>query len=84
VQVRAGLAVRASGTASLGASTESFVDNGFDGACAAATFNAAAEATIDLPGIAEKIVRSADGLADIVVAEDVAGTDNHKTGKTLR
>jgi hypothetical protein len=77
-------AVRASGLAGLGAGAESLVNDGFDRARASATFDAAAEAAIDLPGVARKLFRRADGMADIVVAEDVAGTNNHENGKTLR
>jgi hypothetical protein len=66
--------------AGLGASTESLVNDGFDGARASATFGAATEAAIDLLGIARKVFRSVDGTTDIVVAEDVAGTNNHKDG----
>ena len=76
---RAGLAVRTSGTAGLGAGTERLVNNGLDGARASAAFGAATEAAIDLLGIARKLFSSTDGVADIVVAEDVAGTNNHET-----
>jgi hypothetical protein len=72
------LAVRASGTAGLGAGAQRLVDDGFDGARAPAAFGAAAEAAVNLLGIARKSIRGADSTADIVVAEDVAGTDNHK------
>jgi hypothetical protein len=72
--------VRASGTAGLGASPQSLINDGLDGACAPATFSAATEAAIELLGIARKIFRGTDGAADIVVAEDVAGTDNHENG----
>jgi hypothetical protein len=78
VRIRPGLAVRAAGTACLCASTQRLIDNGLDGAGAPATFGAATEAPIDLLGIAGKIFRSVDGAADIVVGEDVAGTDNHE------
>jgi len=78
VLMRPGPAVRASGMAGLGASTERLVNDGLDGARASATFCAAAEAAIDLLGIAGKVLRGADGTTDIVVAEDVAGTNNHK------
>jgi hypothetical protein len=71
--------VRASGTAGLGASPQSLVNDGLDGARASATFSAATEAAIELLGIAGQVFRGADGTADIVVAEDVAGTDNHET-----
>jgi hypothetical protein len=84
MRLRVLLAVRASGVASLCAGTESFVDDGLDSARASAAFNAAAKATIDLLGIARKVFRSVDGIADVVVAEDVAGTNNHESGRTLR
>ena len=80
----ADLAVRASGAAGLGAGTKRLVDNALDGARATATFSAATEAAIDLLGIARKLFSTTDGVADIVVAEDVAGTNNHENGKTLR
>jgi hypothetical protein len=80
VRFRSGLAVRASGTAGRGAGAERLVDDGLDGARTTAAFGAAAEASVDLLGIARKGIRAADSAADIVVAEDVAGTDNHKRG----
>ena len=73
-----GGAVRATGTAVLGAGAQRFLDNALDGARAAAAFGAAAETAVDLLGIAREIIRGADSTADIVVAEDVTGTDNHK------
>ena len=76
-------AVRATGTAFLGAGAEGFVDDGLDGARAAAAFGAAAEATIDLLGIAGKVHRSVDGAANILVADDVAGTNNHENGRPI-
>jgi hypothetical protein len=66
--------------ASLRASTESLVNDGLDGAGAPAAFGAATEAAIDLLGIARKVFGDVDGTTDIVVAEDVAGTDDHKDG----
>jgi hypothetical protein len=75
--------VRATRTAGLGASTERLVDNGLDGARASATLGAAPETAINLLGIARKLLSGTDGAADIVVAEDVAGTDNHENGRTL-
>jgi hypothetical protein len=71
--------VPASGMTGLGALSEGLVDDSLDGARASAAFGATAETAIDLLGIARKVVRGADGVADIVVAEDVAGTDNHET-----
>jgi hypothetical protein len=71
------LAMRAARTAGLGASSQGLVDNGLEGARASAAFGATTETAIDLLGATGKIIRSADGVADIVVAEDVAGTNNH-------
>ena len=84
VRVRFGPAVRAAGLAGLGAGAERLLDDGLHRARAAAAFDAATEAAIDLPGIARKVVRRADGAADIVVAEDVAGTNDHGNLTTLR
>ena len=77
-------AMRAAGTAGLGASPQSLVDNGLEGARAAAAFGATTETAIDLLGATGKIIRSADGIADIVVAEDVTGTNNHENAQVLR
>jgi hypothetical protein len=79
-----GLAVGASGSAGLGAGAESFGKDGLDSARAAAAFGAAAKAAIDLLGVARKLLSGSDGIADIVGAEHVAGTDNHENGKALR
>jgi N-acyl-D-aspartate/D-glutamate deacylase len=81
--MRPGPAMRASGMAGLGASTESVVNDRFDSARTSATFSAATEAAIELLGIAWKVFRGVDGIADIVVAEDVAGTNNHKDGALI-
>ena len=75
--------VRATGAALLGAGAERFVDDGLDGARAAAAFGAAAEATVNLFRIAQQVRSCTHGTSDIVVAQDVAGTDNHETAKTL-
>jgi len=81
--MRSGPAVRASGTAGFGASAERLVDNGLDGARASAALSAAAEAAVDLLGITRKLFGGPNGIADIVVAEDVAGTDNHESGRPI-
>jgi hypothetical protein len=77
------MAVRASGAAGFSASTERFVDNGLDGARASAALGAAAEAAIDLLGTTRKLFGGAHGVTDIVVAEDVAGTDDHESGRPI-
>ncbi len=71
------MAVRTTGAAGLGAGAQRFVDDGLDGARAAAALGAASEAAIDLLGVAGKVLRTLDGTTDIVVAKDVAGTDDH-------
>ena len=71
------MAVRTTGAASLGAGAQRFVDDRLDGARAAAALGAAAEAAIELLGVAGKVLRTLDGTTDIVVAKDVAGTDDH-------
>jgi hypothetical protein len=75
--------VRAAGAAFLGAGAERFVDDGLDRARAAAAFGAAAEATVNLLGIPRQVRSCTHGTPDIVVAQDVAGTDNHETARTL-
>jgi len=82
--MRHDLAVRASRMTSLGASSESLIDDGLDGARASATFGAATKTAINLFGIARKEFRGTDGAADIVVAKDVAGTNNHESRNALR
>jgi hypothetical protein len=72
-----GVVVRAAGVAGPGAGAERLVDNGLDGAGATAAFRAATKAAIDLLGVAGKVVSSTDGLADVLIAEHVAGTHNH-------
>ena len=78
--VGGGVAVGAAQTAGLGTRAERFVDDGLDGAGAAAAFGAAAETAIDLLRMARQVAGCADGIADIMVAEDVAGTDDHEFG----
>jgi hypothetical protein len=84
VRIRPGLAVGTSRITGLSAGTERLVDDGLDSARAAAAFGAATEAAVNLLGIARKAFGSIDGVTDIVVAKDVAGTNNHETGKTLQ
>ena len=79
VRFRVSLTVRASRTAGLCTGTQGLLDDALDGAGASATFGAAAEAAIELLGAARQIFRRVNGTADIVVGEDVAGTNNHGT-----
>ena len=78
-----GVAVRAARAASLGAGAQRFVDDGLDGARAAAAFGAAAKATINLLGIACHARSCTDGIADIMVAQDVTGTNDHGYGRPI-
>ena len=66
-----------------GASAKRVIDDAFDRSRASAAFGAAAKAAVDLLWMAGKISRGADGVADIVVAEDVTGTNNHENGARL-
>ena len=83
VCVSPGPAVRAARMTGHGAGAECLVNDGLDGARASAAFSAAAEAAIDLLGIAWKVFRGVDGIAHVMVAEDVAGTYNHENAETL-
>ena len=76
-------AVRAARAALLGAGAERFVDDGLDGTRASAAFGAAAEATVNLFCISRQVRSCTHGISDIVVAQDVAGTDDHETGRAL-
>jgi hypothetical protein len=76
-------AVRTTGKASLCAGAQRFLDDGLDGTRATATFGAATEAPIDLLGVAGKTVRAAYRAADIVVGQDVAGTNDHEKGRPV-
>ena len=78
-----GVAVRTARAAGLGARAQRFVDDGLDGARATSTLGAAAEASIDLLGIARHTRGCTDGIADIMVAKDVTGTDNHEVGRPI-
>jgi hypothetical protein len=59
-----------------GGGAERFIHDASDGAHAASALGAAAQAAIDLAGPARR--RGGDGSADILVGQDVAGTDNHE------
>src|SRR5437016_4951811 len=61
------------------AGAERLVDDRLDRARATAACRAAPKATVNLLGVARKFVGGADGVADILVADDVAGTDDHGT-----
>jgi len=75
--------MRAARAAFLGAGAKRFIDDGLDGARAPAAFGVAAEAPIDLFRISRQIRRCTHGTANIVVAQNVAGTDDHETRNTF-
>jgi hypothetical protein len=71
-------AVRAARAAGLGAGAERLVENLPDGAGTAAAFRAAAEASIDLACRARRrSVRGRYDGADVMVAKNIAGTNDH-------
>ena len=75
--------MRTSGVTDASADAKRLIDDGLDGPRTATAFHAAAKTTIDLLGLAQHIVSGTDGIADIVVAEDVAGTDDHENAGAL-
>jgi len=70
--------MRTSGVTGASAGAKRLIDDGLDGPRAATAFHAAAKTTMDLLRMAHHIVSGTDGIADIVVAKDVAGTDDHE------
>jgi hypothetical protein len=59
-----------------GAGAKRILDDLVDRARAAAAFGAAAEAAVNLPCRARQVGRSAHRAADIVIAQNIAGTDD--------
>jgi hypothetical protein len=78
-----GMAMRAIGAAGLGAGAKRFIDDGLDGSRAAAALGATAEAAVKLLGISRQISGRLNSAADIMVAQDVAGTDDHVVGRLI-
>ena len=74
---RVSMAMRAADVASPDAGAKRLIDDALDGASAATAFGAAAKAAIELLGIARKVVGGFHRVADVVIAQHVAGTDNH-------
>jgi len=77
------MAVRAAGAAGLGAGAERFIDDRLDSARATAAFGATAEAPVNLLWIARQVRSCTDSTADIMVAQDVTGTDDHENGRPI-
>jgi hypothetical protein len=84
MRVGPGPAVRAADPAGGGAGAQRFVNDGLEGARASATFGAATEAAIDLLGTARQVFRGVHSTADIVVGQDVTGTNNHENDQAPR
>jgi hypothetical protein len=76
--------VGTTGLAATGADAERLVDDALDGAGATAAFGAAAEAAVKLLCIARKDICRGHGVADVVVAKDMAGTYDHLGQQTIR
>ena len=84
MRIGMGGAVRAARAAGLGAGTQGVVNDGLDGARAPTAFGTAAEAAVDLFGIPGEVLRAIDRTADIVVGQDVTGTNNHENEGLIR
>ena len=78
-----GVAVRAARAAGFGARAQRFVDDGLDGARATAAFGAAAEATVNLLCMTRKVRRCVNGVADVMVSQNVTGTNDHEDGRPI-
>jgi len=84
IVLRCSLGVPAAGQTPADAGAERLLDDPGDGSRATAAFGAATETAIDLLGIPGKLVRIVDGMADVMVAQDVTGTDNHEKRQSFR
>src|SRR5262245_13863696 len=73
-----GVTVRAAGATGFGAGTQRLVDDRLDGACTAAAFGTAAEAPVKLLGVTRQVPGRLNGIADIMVAQNITGTDDHE------
>jgi hypothetical protein len=83
IVIRDGLVMPAAGKAAIDAGAERLLDDRGDGPRTTATFGAATETAINLLGIPGKLVRIGDGMPDVVVAQDVTGTNNHEKTAVL-
>jgi hypothetical protein len=75
--------VRTAGAAGLGAGAQRLVDDGLDGARTTAALGTASETAVNLLGVAGKVLRALDGTADVLVANHVAGTNDHYSSKPI-
>jgi hypothetical protein len=65
--------------AGSGTGTQRFINDRLDGPCATSAFGAAAQAPIDLLGVARQLICRSNRIADVVIGNDVARTHNHGT-----
>jgi hypothetical protein len=77
MRLAVGRRMRAPGAAGLGAGTQSFVHDLLDRPYAASALGTATETAIDLPRRTRWALPS-NGVTDIVVGKDVAGTNDHE------
>lgn len=75
--------MRATRTAGLGASAQRLVHDLLDRASTAAAFGTAPEAAVYLPGRTRHGSARTHRIADVVIGDDVAGTDDHGGRNTL-
>jgi hypothetical protein len=71
------MVMRAADLTGFGASPKRLIDDGLNGPRAASAFSAAAEAAIDLLGAAGQLTSRRHRIADVLIADDVAGTNYH-------
>jgi hypothetical protein len=62
----------------LGAGSQRVIKDGLDGARAASALGTAAEAIVNLLGVAREVFRNIDGVPDVDIAQEVTGTNNHE------
>jgi len=74
---RVSMAMRAADVASPDAGAKRLINDALDSARAAPAFSAATKAAVKLLGVTRKVVGGFHGVADVVIAQHVAGTDNH-------
>jgi hypothetical protein len=72
--------MNACGVTALEAGAEGFLSNGPDGARAATALRVTAETAKNLFDVARKCFHAVERAANIVVGDDVTGTDNHGPG----
>jgi len=77
IRLGTGMTVRASRAARSGTRAKSLIHDLLDGASAPAALCTATETSIHLPRRSRRHLRNAHRAAHIVVAQDVAGTNDH-------